>query len=468
MVQPQTSKSSHEIAKLHLPQPWLDPMEGANFIQQIEVRKAPNSPDGEFLFGALPNGDNFYTHEVEKKIPAPQYGTNVFAVSFSNGPRARTATQKEWESGSRIATKPRRIFPKGNDDTTGEIEYKQKRYAKAGKYWGDGLLSPTGKWLAVFSWTGKKPPPDIFFGGAPRDGDIFWQIYDTVTGKKVFEWEAKNVKSPTSLDSPVVWLEDHYFLFPDDQEARNFNVVTLPPVTPEINPVTLQLPSRKDPTGQPLPAGARDEVWIPLVPLTKEQAEKLTAGRETEITAVRLPADPLSKELLLAINEETENRRVNRQQRDGAGDYHFKVISTYYYAVTLDNPTQTRIAGKEEWDRGRSVRSDEPTPRDPVDDTVTGTIPPYRQFAKTGASWGSPQLLGAGEWIAVFSYSDREMFVDLYDQRLGGKLLTTELPLTVPPNELFKRALWIEGGYVLLPLNASFDSFAFWQLPGGM
>ena len=132
-------------------------------------------------------------------------------------------------------------------------------------------------------------------------------------------------------------VKDCYFLFPVDEEAQNFNVVTLPSFTPVDNPVTVHLPSRRDAAGQPLPAGARDEVWIPLVSLTKEQAANAGAA---------------------------------------------------------------------------------------------GTI-----------------------------------FVDVYDQRLGHKLLSTTLPFTTSPNELFKAAFWIEGGYLLLPLNASLDSFALWQLP---
>ena len=77
-------------------------------------------------------------------------------------------------------------------------------------------------------------------------------------------------------------------------------------------------------------------------------------------------------------------------------------------------------------------------------------------------------MLSAGEWIAIFSYSKDSLFVDVYDQRLGDKLLSTTLPSTVAPNELFKNAMWIEGGYILLPLNESLDSFALWQLPGGV
>jgi len=467
------SYSSTASAKLHFPQPWLDEMEGFYSIEQIEVRKVPNSSHDEFFFRALPDGDNQYAHEVDKNMPKPRYGKNMFTVSFSAGPQVRAATQQEWESGSRIPTEPRSLFHKGQDYSVGEIEYRQKRYSKVGKYWGEGLLSPNGKWLAVFSYNGEKPPPDFFHfitGGSPPEGDIFWQIYDTVTGQKVFEWEAKNVKGPTHFDHPLVWVEDGYFIFPEDEAAQNFIVVTLPPFTPEVNPVTIQFPSRRDATGKLLPAGARNEVWIPLVPLTKEQAMKLTAPHETEISEVRLSAQPLPTELLLAIKEETEHRRVNRQQRDGAGEYHYKGVSTYYYALSLDNPAQTRFASKDEWDRGRAVRFVRSTSATTEPgETVKGTYPPYRPFPKTGNKWGSPPLLTASEWIAIFSYGDAgKMFVDVYDQRRGDKLMSTTLSSTVSPDELFKNALWVEGGYILLPLNASLDSFAFWQLPGGL
>lgn len=241
--------------------------------------------------------------------------------------------------------------------------------------------------------------------------------------------------------------------------------MTLPPFTTQVNPVTVKFPSRRDGDGKPLPAGMSHPAWIPLVPLTEEQAAKLTAPMETEISDIRLLGQAPQTELLLAITEETENRRVNRQQRDGTGDYHYKLISTYYYAVTLDNPTQTRFVNKEEWGRSRSVMNRRATiSPEPIDDKVKGTYPPYRQFPKTGATWGSPATLSAGEWIAVCSYSN-EMFVDIYDQRRGDKLLSTALPLTGSPNELFKHALWVEGGYMMLPLDSSLESFAFWQLP---
>ena len=478
----QLAISSTPIGKLTFPEPWIKPPAGS-FIQQIEVRKRTNSSANEFFFAGLPYGDNNYAHEVDQNMPQVEYGQNKFAVNFAAGPQVRLATGEEWESASRITTRPRPVYPKGQDNTSGELEYRQRRYSKIGKYWGKCMLSPSGKWLAMFSYSGELRAPNLLFGGSsdPLVGDAFWQINDAITGQKVFEWRGTNVKNPTGFDGPVVWLEDRYFLFPEDDEARSFAVVTLPPVTPDVNPVTIQFPSRIDASGRPVAPGDSDEVWIPLSPLTKEQAARLTARSDTEVKEVRV-SRAFPQELLLAINEEVENRRAERGEKDGGRDYHFRRINTYYYTLALDDPTKARFASKEEWDRAQTVttrQADGPAQSDgaaqadgptaPSGQTVVGTVPPYRHFTKTGPAWGSPPRLSAGEWIAVFSYSgeapDGKIFVDIFDQRLGDKYLSTTLPSTNPPNALFKNAIWIDGGYILLPLTSSLDSFAFWRLP---
>src|SRR6185369_13861358 len=83
------SNSSATTTKLHFPRPWLDEMQSPYFIEQIEVRKLPNSQGDEYFFGALPDGDHFYANEVNKNLPKPRYGKNMFAVNFSAEPRAR-------------------------------------------------------------------------------------------------------------------------------------------------------------------------------------------------------------------------------------------------------------------------------------------------------------------------------------------------------------------------------------------
>jgi hypothetical protein len=462
------------VSKVKFPEPLVGP---DDTLEQIEVRKIPNATAHEYLLRALPYGDYEYAYEVDKTRPAPKYGELAFVLNFTPGARVRVATQEEWDSGKRIPSKPRPEFSHGKDDSTGEIEYRQRSYPKTGKYWGRGLLSPSGRWLAVFSYNGEKPPPSFFHflgGGNPPVGDIFWQVYDTVTGNKVFEWEAKHVKSPTFRDAPVVWMEDRYFLFPDEEEPRNFMLVKLPPVTPDVNPVTVQFPARKDESGHPLPPGNSDEVWIPLAPLTKEQAAKLTARDETEITEVRFPSLSLPKELLLAVNEEVENHPAELRQGDGGGGYHYKLINTYYYAVSLKDPTQTRFATKEEWDHAQRATINRPDAAEgPLAESVASKIPPHRPFPKTGASWPSTPALSAREWLAVFSYTPDDpnarsagnLFVDVYDQASGDKMLSTSLPFTTAPDKLFKAALSIEDDYILLPLNDSLTSFALWRLP---
>lgn len=472
-----TSAQSLHTAKLHFPEPWADATRDGfplQSVQQIEVWKAPNSSADEFFFVALPHGDYDHQHELYPDIPAPEYSQNSFAVSFTESPKARVANRQEWEGASRVSTRTRYLLYTGSDDSSGEIEYRGQKYPKVGKYWGRGFMSPGGKWLAVFSYTAVKPPPSIFFGSSPRSGDIFWEIYDTVTGQKVFEWRAKNVKSPTSLDGPLVWLEERYFLFPEDEDAQNFIVVTLPNFTPEPNPVTVHLPSRFDDKGQRLPAAVRHEAWTPLVPLTKEQAKRITAPSPTEISEVRVSAPSTPRELLLAIREETENSTRNRAGGDGAGNYNLRVFSTYYYAVSLDQPMQSRSASKDEWERGRVLRSgSNKISLDETTDTFGGKRRLYRPFPKTGESWGTPQAFGAGEWVAVFSYTQQtketgKLFVDIFERRSGNKLSSTELSYSGSVNALFDASVWIEEGYLIVPLHTSFRSFVFWKLPGGI
>lgn len=468
------------MAKLHFPKHWIDatrpnePIDDIplSFIQQMEVRRVPKSDADEYFFAALPNGDNDYRHEVDARLPKPQYSLNFFAVKFSSPPEVRPATKEEWESGARVPTKQRYAFSQGKDDASGEIEYRHRHYAKTGKYWGGGSVSPTGKWIAVFSYSGIKWP-SLFPGSGPtaKTGDIFWEVYDTVTGKKVFEWEGKNARSPGSLGHPVVWLEDRYFLFPVDEHAQDMIVVTLPPVTPEENPVTIKLPALKDSSGQPVNAPSIHEAWTPLAPLTKEEAARITAPSEIEIVEVRWTKEPL--ELLFAIKEETANRNENRQRPDGGADYNYRLFSTYYYAVPVEKPNQARAVGKQEWDRAALLRSYPPNPApEEGTETKSAELPVSRQFPGTGKVSGSPPAVGVGEWVAVFSYDEvardganENVFVDLYNQRTRDKFLSTTLSITGPPNDLFRRARGIDGGYIILPLSPAFDSFALWRLP---
>ena len=473
-----TSAQSRDVKKLHFPERWhegTDPDATFDFIQQIEVRKLSSTSD-EFVFAAVPNGDNEYAHEWNDKARKPVYSENSYAVTFTGSPRVRAASKQEWESATRIVTESRMVHWNSPDLSSGEIEYRGKKFQKSGKYWQSAVLSPRGKWLAIFSYTGERKR-DLFFmdGGSVHDGDIFWDVYDTATGEKVFEWRARGVKTPTDRSGPVVWLEERYFLFPQDLDEQDFAVVTLPEFAAEQNPVTIALPSRTDPNGARVPAPANHPVFMSL-PLTKEQEAMIAAQQAPELVETRFPREPGARELLVAIREVTERgtRHQAAKGREPAADYSFYVLSWYYYAISLDNPTQTRFASKEEFESagGRGSRR-LPAQDDQANDAAARQRPPFRPFPKMGEIAGGSFNSFMGDWTAVFSYTPDagaknagKMFVEIFETRPGNKFSSTEFPYDGSAEVLFKRAVWVDGGYLLVPLNTSLDSFALWRMPG--
>src|SRR5215213_449582 len=155
-----TAGQSVTTAKLRFPKRWSEagePDRTLDYVEQMEVRKIPNSP--EFFFAALPDGDYDYQNELYTDKRKPHYSGNSFAVNFADKPQVRVATEGEWESGSRIVTKPRSVYVNSSDEASSEMEYRGKKYKRVGKYWGVGLLSPSGKWLALFSYSGVRRPP---------------------------------------------------------------------------------------------------------------------------------------------------------------------------------------------------------------------------------------------------------------------------------------------------------------------
>ena len=460
--------------KLRLPEPWYDanhPDRPLSFVPEIEVRKLPNSPDNEFFFAALPFGPSDYAHEYQPDRSSPEYSDNSFAVTFTAPLRVRVATKEEWRSAKRVGSKIY-VGCSTGDANPGDLEYRGKKFKIAGTYCDTVQLSPRGQWLAIFSYSGTKTA-DWFFGGqSVKSGDIHWQIYNTSTGEKVFEWNARNVKTPANFDNPVVWIEERHFLFPLDQDAQNFNVVTLPNSTSEKNPVTIQLPSRKDDQGRPNPAPQNNEAWTPLVPLTPEQAKKITAPQPLTLLEVRAPRQSSSRQLLFAIREETANEKRYRGGRgaEEGGDYNYRLFSTYYYAISVDDPAQSRFATKEEWDSAGTLMTRRGLESlDKTNETIGGSRRLYRPFPKTGTS-GGDVLAGMSNWIAVVSYtpesnSSGKMFLDIYEMRAGHKLSTTELSYTGSPDRLFDNAFTIGSDFLIMPLNASLETFALWKLP---
>ena len=472
-----TASGSLSTATLHFPQRWYDKDKEPLFtVEKIEVRKL-SSASGEFLFAALTNGDDGYEHEWNERARKPDYSVNSFAVDFTSNPRkprVREATNYEWESATRIVTNKRYLHWNGSHET-GEVEYRGRKYQKGGKYWGGAYLSPSGKWAATFSYTGERKQDFFMDGGSVRSGDIFWQVYDTTTGEKVFEWQAKDVETPTDRSGPIVWLEERYFLFPGDLESQKFIVVALPDFVPEKNPTTILLPPRIDANGVRVPAPQNDSIWREVVSITKEKAAEIAALGRPQIVGARSPRDASSRELLIAIREQTENNRRHQaaRGRERSYDYNVHVLSTYYYAISLDDLSRSRFASKEEWEKGRSLTSSHRRfSTDGMMETPDGKHRISRPFPRTGASEAYALTSAGNEWAAIFSYTRGadadtagKMFVDVFETRPGNKFSATEFPYKGSPVPLFDAAVWIEDDYLIVPLSTSFDQIVLWKLP---
>lgn len=444
--------------KLHFPQQWYGAGERPlDTVELIEVRTLSSSP-GEYFFAAVPSvyADPGYdpSSEARKRV----YSENAYGVKLTPAPRVRAVTKQEWESATRIVTTGHIVSSNGPDLSSGVIEYRGKKFQKTGKYWQSGWLSPSGKWLAAFSYTGERTRDWFMDGGTVKSGDVFWDVYDTVTGEKVFAWRAKDVSVPTDLGGPVAWLEERYFLFPEDRDNQNFRVITLPEFIPETNPTTIALPSRMDANGARVSASINNPISMSL-PLTPEQAAKLSSPQPPQLIEVRSSRQSSSRELLLAIREVTDKGRRHQaaKGREPAQDYEYYVLSTYYYALPVGGPKQGRFATKEEWESGSALQSIQ--------------RPAQHQFPKRGATSGGSLTSYMGQWTAVFSYTASgdnagKMFIEIFDTWQGNKFSSTEFPYTGSATPLFNGALWIQGDYLLVPLKPSLDSFALWKLPG--
>ena len=59
-----------------------------------------------------------------------------------------------------------------------------------------------------------------------------------------------------------------------------------------------------------------------------------------------------------------------------------------------------------------------------------------------------------------------KLFVDIYEHQVGAKMSSRSAIYKGQIDELVNQGLWIEGDYLLVPLNDSLESFMFWTLPG--
>ncbi|HVG29333.1 MAG TPA: hypothetical protein VM864_06390 [Pyrinomonadaceae bacterium] len=472
------TKQSGAVSVVRLPDDWWERREGVPdlqpaYIENLEVRRPTDAPPGEYLIGGIIGGDNDYIDELYKDIPPPGYTADFFAVNFNDNFRARAAAPQEWARARRVSTKPHWVYleydPK---EEKAEFTYRGFRYAKTGDYIGRPvLLSPAGKWLAVFSYSGKKTKPDLLFGGGePRTGDVFWDIYDASTGARIASWEARGVRDPSLFHKATTWIGDRYFFAPADPNAKSYLVFTLPEFQPIENPGTVRFPAWLGEGGQPM-----------RLPDPRLDGDVRQPSREYEERLLADPARPGARELLFRLKDEWVELLppLPPSARDGAGSRGMRARGAYsksVYAVTLDGRYKVREASPEEWQRARPLKATHTQiDLDKTYESFGGTRRVYRFFEKTGAAWGTPRALAApDDWLAVFSYTAApgtkaaavgELHVEVYNARPGTLMLSARAPYAGSADALFAGARWLGCPFLVLPLEESYGSCLLWMLP---
>lgn len=212
---------------------------------RFEVRKAGNASAPELLFATVayaeyPPREEWY----ETDAPTAVFSVNHYSVSLNGTFAVRPATEQEWKSAAKLLHSKRQI--RGNDikgpgsrpdtHTAEAVMYDGKSFAKSGKSWGRtaALVSPKGKWLAVFSHTSREPPPRPpalpSLGQAEAgNGDLFFDIYDVASGKRVLTTKTPfDNNAPSLLFGDAFWVEDQYLVAPLDIASESCLLAAMP------------------------------------------------------------------------------------------------------------------------------------------------------------------------------------------------------------------------------------------------
>ncbi len=145
---------------IRFPKPWVDSEQGEEDTvlhpRWYEVRPAADSSGRELLFAGMT--DEGYTGEVYSERPKESwYSLNFYAVGLGEKPRVRAASKGEWDRAAKVSGRPKKLFPILQEDLKAQsFEYGGRKYTKSSDNWGAVLLSPGGRWLAVFSYSGRK------------------------------------------------------------------------------------------------------------------------------------------------------------------------------------------------------------------------------------------------------------------------------------------------------------------------
>jgi hypothetical protein len=209
---PSVTKGRNKFGLVQFPGMFVrnDPdIKGESIINShlYEVRKAPDS--SELLFGMQDHGG--------------EYSDNFYSVSLDGRFSVHPANVQEWEhSGPLPNTKQGGVTVRQDFDITREgVKYQGRLYpTDTGESWTETkvFLSPSKRWLAVFSDTSKpahRPGIAGFGGGGRTSGEMIVDVYDTSSGEKVMSGRSPHKGDAGTLISNALWIDgDRYLLIP--------------------------------------------------------------------------------------------------------------------------------------------------------------------------------------------------------------------------------------------------------------
>ena len=152
------------------------------------------------------------------------YSTNLYKVDLSDSKAvAQPATEEEWDSATPIAVS-RDTSTSGARIVGRRSKYAESQglqFVRTGDSWGSTQLSPDRTLLIVESWSGRLSPAgsdvpgDFSFHFGRTRGKLFFDVYNTDTGKKLITITTSFFTIyPEEIFAHTGWVTQRYFVVP--------------------------------------------------------------------------------------------------------------------------------------------------------------------------------------------------------------------------------------------------------------
>lgn len=169
-------------------------------------------------------GTRFLVRGVDKSTGRTVYTNNLYEIDLTD-PTAipRPAGEDLWQSSAlvpddRSADFSRNVAPLlPHLRSNTPLGFRGFTFYKTGEIWEAEVarLSPDQSWIVLLSSSGKIAKRDDFIGFEGRDkGDLFLDVYNVDTGKKIFTIVGTYVDiNPSALDK-ALWVTERYLILP--------------------------------------------------------------------------------------------------------------------------------------------------------------------------------------------------------------------------------------------------------------